>query len=197
MVEDFGSINFDNVVATADKGFTRPGTIDEFEITKIDLGKSKTKQTLGLTVRFENDNSGFSHTFYLKGSDDTKTKTLLGRVQALLQYIGGEGNKLSGQVNLAQFNAKMLKKKLALKVTGEVSNTGKGFATLGFSGFGKPANELKFLKFTAEEEKAIDKALEAIESSRSNNSDSEVSSNTSAPIEDFSVADPGVATENF
>jgi hypothetical protein len=184
MAEDIGAINFDDVKPTSDKGFTRPGTIDVFKIVKIEFGKSKNKSTPGMTVFFENSDSGFNHTFYLQGSDAEKTKMMLGRVQALLTYVHGESGKLTGNITAPILIAKLKDKELALKVTGEVSNTGKGYANLPFGGFGKLKSELSFLKFTAEEEKGIDAAIEAIESSRSSRSDNEQSA---TPSEDTTV----------
>jgi len=197
MADEIVNLNFDGVEAS-DKAYTRPGTIGIFKITDLSIGKSKTKQTPGMTVKFENEDSQFSHTFYLQASTPEKTKKLLGRVQALYSYIYGEGNKLSGGINNAILTAKFKGKELALKVSGEVSSNGKGFATLSYSGFGRPVAEKDFLRFTAEEENAVSAALQAIEASRSSsNADGEQSSGGGSE-EQFANAGAGSeATENF
>jgi hypothetical protein len=192
MADEIGAINFDGVEATADKGFTRPGTIDVFKITKVEFANSSKKGTPGMVVTFENSESSFRHTFYLKASTPDKTKTMLGRIQALLKYVRGENEKLQGNITPAILVAKLKDQELALKVGGEVSSNGKGFATLSFSGFGKMKNELSFLKFTAEEQTKIDEALEAIENSRANTSDQEGSGSSSE-----SEVIPEVESENF
>lgn len=195
-MEDIGAINFDNVTATADKGYTRPGVIDIFKITKVEFGNSKNAGTPGMTLTFENLDSFFSHTFYLRGKTPESTKTMLGRVQALLGYIHGEAGKLTGSITGPILTAKLKDKELALKVVGKVSDQGKGFADLSFGGFGKNKSELSFLRFTAEEERLNTRANDAIESSRASRSDSENSSvDNSAQPETFENAP--VQTENF
>lgn len=189
------ALNFDGVVATADKQFTRPGTIDIFEIKKVEFGKSKNKGTAGMTCTFENEDSSFNDTFYLQGSTADKTKVMLGRVQALYSYVFGEDAKLTGNVTPDQIVAKLTGKKLALKVGGEVSNTGKGYAKLGFAGFGAMADQVTFLKFNADEQKMVQNALDAIEASRTNRADSEGSAPSGELAETF--PEVNAPSENF
>lgn len=181
-------LNFDGVDVTADKSITRPGTIDVFKITSLKVESSKNTNTPYIKVQFENQDSSFNHSFFLAGKDPDKTKKVLARVQTLLVAIGGESNRLSGKVTSEQLTAKLLNKEVALKVSGEVSSNGKGFPTLSYAGFCKSKEEVEFLKFTKDEQTAIDEALEAIQNSRSSNADAETSSYSSdAPTTDAPI----------
>lgn len=167
------SLDFTGIDAAASKPFTKPGTIAVFKISDVKFEASKKASTPMMRVTFDRQEDAFSHNFMLQGKDADKTKKVLSRIQSLFIAALGEGGKLTGKITEESIKAKLLKKEVALKVTGEVSDQGKGFATLGFGGFCAPVGEINFLSFTKDEQAKIDEALEAIASSRSGGADSE------------------------
>jgi hypothetical protein len=192
-----GLFDFTGVDSAASKPLTKPGTIGVFKIQKVEFKGSKNKGTPTMEVQFENEDSSFTDRFFLKGSDDDKTKKMLGRIQSLFESIYGPDGKLKGQINEEQIKVKLVGKELALKVSGEVSSNGKGYPRLSFGGFCKPKNEVSFLSFTSDEKKAIDEALEAIEASRSGNADSESESNYPTTGGDYSMNDAPPQSEKW
>lgn len=168
-----GVIDFTGTEAAASKPYTRPGTIDVFKIVKVEFASSKNTAKPYLKATFENKDSMFSHSFFLIGKDADSTKKVLSRVQYLLVTIHGEAGKLTGKITEDQIKAKLLNKEIGLKVKGEVSDQGKGFATLSFAGFASKPEEVQFLSFTKEEQQSNEEALEAINASRSGRADTE------------------------
>lgn len=182
-MENLGSFNFDGVEVAGDKRFTKPGTKGVFQIAGLEFGKSKNKGAAYMKVKFEDKESSFNDSFYFVGANAEKTKAMLSRIQTLV-YAASQ-SKLTGNITQAQLEAKLLGKKLGLKVSGEVANNGKGYPKLSFGGFAVPEAEVEFLEFNSDELKAIDAALEAIANSSSNNSDGEDGGHSDAPNDEF------------
>lgn len=168
-----GVIDFTGTEAASSKPYTRPGTIDVFKITKADFESSKNTKKPYLKLTFENKDSMFSHSFFLAGKDADSTKKVLSRIQYMLVTIHGESGKLTGKITEEQIKLKLVGKEIGLKVSGEVSDQGKGFATLSFSGFASKPEEVQFLSFNKQEQQKIDEALEAIDAARSEKADVE------------------------
>lgn len=183
-----GVIDFTGTEAASSKPYTRPGTIDVFKITKAEFDSSKNTKKPYLKLIFENTDSMFSHSFFLAGKDTDTTKKVLSRIQYVLVTIHGEAGKLTGKITEEQIKAKLVGKEIGLKVKGEVSDQGKGFATLSFSGFASKPEEVKFLSFTKEEQQSIEEALEAIDASRSGRADAE-SGGYQAPTENYGAVE--------
>lgn len=146
-------LNFDGIEAAADRIMTQPGTIGVFKIVKPEFGESKEKHTRYLKLVFEDKTSSFSHSFYL-------SEKALPRLQSLAE--ASLGAKLTGNLNDEQIIAKFTGKEVALKVTGQVSTTGKGYPNLSFGGFCKPKGEVQFLEFNSKEVEEIEAAKAAI-----------------------------------
>lgn len=176
--------NFEGVEAAKGGSFTQPGTIGVFNISKVEFGTSKEKQTPFMRLVFDcqkikneegiliDESSSFPHEFYM-------TTAALKRVQYLSVVMFDE--ELTGEVTDKNLIAKFLDKQIALKVTGKVSDKGKGYADLPWAGFAKKAsefiNDTSILNFSAQERASVEEALEAIKNSSSAKADSE-----SAPV---------------
>lgn len=155
--------NFDNVQAAAEKIMTPPGTIGVFKMSKIEFGTSKQKGTAYMKVTFDDKESSFNHSFYL-------VPKALSRVQALAEAVG---KSLSGNMSDELLTKTFLDKELALKVTGQVSDNGKGYPNLSFGGFCKPKNEVQFLSFNRVEQEEIEIAKAALSRNASSTADQE------------------------
>jgi hypothetical protein len=168
-----GVINFDNVQDTG-RPMTSPGTIAVFEISKIEFKLSKEKNSPYAELEFteEGGATGFRESFYL-------TEKALPRLQHVA--INFMGAKLAGDLTEEQIVAKLSKKRGGLKVGGRVSSNGKGYPSLAFGGFAKPAGQVGELSFTAAEEAQNTAAIEAIKNSQSSQADSEGSGGGNTP----------------
>lgn len=179
-----GDFNFDGVEAASGISMTMPGTIGLFNIGKVEFGASKEKSTPFMKLTFEcykrreNDNkmvdesSSFNHAFYMSSEGALK------RVQYLALVMFGQ--EFTGRLTEAQLTAAFLGKKVALKVSGQVGNNGKGYPDLSFAGFAKKIEECENLSFNSQEAADIRDALEAIKEARSSNSDKETEAAPSA-----------------
>jgi hypothetical protein len=157
------NLNFDNVTAAAEKIMTPPGTIDVFKISKVEFGSSKNKQTGFMKLTFENKDSSFNHSFYF-------SEKALPRIQSLAEALG---SKLAGAMTDESLTARFLNKEIGLKVTGQVSDQGKGYPNLSFGGFCKPKTEVQFLAFNSKEKEEIEAAKSAMARNSSNTADQE------------------------
>lgn len=159
--------SFDNVEEVSAKGFTEPGTKGKFKIAKVEFENSKNKGTRGMVVTFEDKTSSFRHTFWM-------TEKALGRIQSL--SVAATGEKLTGDVSEDALKKKLEGKFLGLKVTGTVSDSGKGYADVPFSGFCTSKDKVEELSFSAKEQGDINRALEAIRNAAPVNADKETDS---------------------
>lgn len=181
------AFNFDEVEVPSGISMTMPGTIGLFNIGKVEFGNSKTNQTpfMKLTYnckkRRENDGklvdeqSSFNHSYYMT-STGTKGGALQ-RVQYLAEVMFGQ--KFSGKLSEEALTQAFLGKDVALKVSGQTGNNGKGYPDLSFAGYAKKASDFladpSILSFNSQEAADIKDALDAIKESRSSNADSEAS----------------------
>lgn len=146
-------MNFDNIETASERIMTQPGTIGVFKIAKVEFGESKQKGTKYLKMIFEDKNSSFNHSFYM-------VEKALSRLQSLAKAVLGA--ELRGDNSNEQLIAKFTGKQVALKVTGQVSDQGKGYPNLSFGGFCKPAGEVQFLEFNSKEDEEIEAAKAAM-----------------------------------
>lgn len=181
-------VNFDGVEAAVGISMTMPGTIGLFKIEKVEFGLSKEKQTPFMKLNFacqkvrQNDGtlvdeqSTFNHSFYM-------SPAALKRVQYLAKVMFGQ--EFTGSLNEQQLTIAFEAKTVALKVTGQVSDKGKGYPDLSFAGYAKSASEFiadtSILSFNAQESRDVADALEAISSSKASNADQESQASSPQP----------------
>lgn len=147
------AFNFDNVSSAAERIMTQPGTLGIFKISEVTFGVSKEKQSPFMELTFEDKDSSFKHPFYL-------SEKALPRIQSVIKAVMGK--EVKGNINEEQLVVMLKGKEIALKVTGQVSNKGKGYPNLSFGGFCKPKGEVQFLEFNSKENDEIAAAKAAI-----------------------------------
>lgn len=182
------SFSFDGVQAAEGISMTMPGTVGLFNIGKVEFGASKEKQTTYMKLTFQSkkvrneqgqlidEESSFNHSFYM-------TPGALKRAQYLAKVMFDQ--EFTGTLTETQLTQAFLNKDVALKVSGQVSDKGKGYPELSFAGFAMKASEFLQdpgkLTFNSTERSAVVEALQAIKDSRSSNADSEGASGAIAP----------------
>lgn len=155
-------LNFTNVSAPVEKTMTKPGTIGVFKIENIEFAAASTG-TEYMQVTFDNGDSSFKERFFL-------TEKSLGRVKALWSDV--VGNELEGNVTYEQLSSGLSNKSVGLKVSGRVNaETGRGYPSLPYGGFSKPASEVGKLSFSNSQKEDIEAALKAIANSASSTPD--------------------------
>lgn len=176
-----GQFNFSGVEAAEATTYVQPGTIGLFNIAKVEFGESSKKKTTQMTLTFEleksvnsegvlvDDQGILPHNFYM-------TPAAMKRIQYLAKVLFDEEIK-GDAVTAVELQKRFEGKKLGLKVTGTVSDKGKGFGSLAYAGFAMKATEFtanpKSLQFNSGEKADIADALAAIKDSRASNADSE------------------------
>lgn len=144
--------NFNGVKAAEEgKGFTSPGTIDIFTISKVEF-KQKDNGKEVFEVTFERKEDSFREYFYL-------TEKAAERFVYLY-------NKVMGTENLPESEQGIITaltgKTIGLKVIGSVNEqSGKGYPCLPFAGFARPSELLGELVFSNNEKGKISAAIEA------------------------------------
>lgn len=147
------SLNFSGVEEAKELRMTPPGTIDVFKIQKVEFNASKNKGTMYMGVQFSRKEDGFQHSFFL-------TEKALPRIQSLVKAATGKA--LDGEMEEQGMISMLEGKEIALRVTGKISENGKGYPDLPFGGFAKPAKQKDELTFSVTEKAQIAKTLEAI-----------------------------------
>lgn len=173
--------NFSGIEAAEATVYVQPGTIGLFKIAKVEFGESSKKKTAQMTLTFElekslneqgtlvDDQGILPHNFYM-------TAAAMKRVQYFSKVLFDEEIK-GDAVTTVELQKRFEGKKVALKVSGIVSDKGKGYGNLAYAGFAMKAAEFianpKSLQFTSGEKADIKDALDAIKESRASNADSE------------------------
>lgn len=178
------SFDFSGSKAAEELILTLPGTIGVFNIGKVEFGTSKEKGTPYMKLIFdckqaknaegklEAQKSSFNHSFYLTGG-------AMDRIQYLHKVLYGV--ELTGTTDTATLTAKFLNKEVALKVTGQIANTGKGYPDLSFAGFAKKKEEIDQLVFSKKEENENQRVIDAINNGGSQQADKEPQRGNMAP----------------
>lgn len=172
-------LDFKGVDQAKGKPMTVPGTIGLFTITAVKFDKSKEKQTPYMEVTFDHESDGtqFRHSFYL-------SQKALPRIQHLI--ASATGSEITEKITHEILPKKLMGKKIGLKVLGEISNKGKGFPTISYSGFATSPEEVQFLSLTSLEKEACEAAKEAMKRSTVENADTESGDSSAAPVQDDS-----------
>jgi hypothetical protein len=166
-------MNFDNV-ADKSAGFVQPGTIDVFKIVETEVAKAKTG-TDQLVATFKNED-GESYKHYFAWTEKAAVN-----INHLVKNATGAG--LSGDVQLNAIAAQLKGRKVALKITGKISQNGKGYADLPFGSFAAPADQKDSLSFTAGEQTKIENARNATGSA--SGADGETAAPTASDNDEF------------
>lgn len=182
------SWDFSNSKAATELELTLPGTIGIFDISKVEFGESKDKKTPFMKLHFaskkvkEKNAAGaevwidlkttFNHSFYLTGG-------AMDRIQYLHKVL--HDSEMTGSINEATLTAKFLNKELALKVTGQVADNGKGYPNLEYAGFAKKTADVEQLRFSTADLKKIEAAITAIVEGSVNKADKETGAGSGTP----------------
>jgi hypothetical protein len=149
--------SFDNVQAAEEgKGFTEPGVIDVFTISKVEYKKNESNGKESFEVTFERKEDSFREYFHL-------TEKAAPRFMYLYEKVMDTKNLPENEQGII---TALTGKSIAIKVIGSVNEqSGKGYPCLPFSGFAKPVGEVGDLKFSNTEIGKIEAAKQAQRSS--------------------------------
>jgi hypothetical protein len=152
-------MNFDlskHKPAEEGKGFTEPGVIDVFTISKVEYKLNEANGRESFQVTFERKDDSFREYFHL-------TEKAAPRFVYFYDKVMGTENLPENEQGII---TALTGKSIAVKVIGSVNEqSGKGYPCLPFAGFARSADLISELKFSNNELGKIEAAKQAQRSS--------------------------------